>query len=87
MSLVVQVITAWALPLADRVLLVAVYWRTNLTRPPARGTQQELPVLDQRADRDRADTRLAIATGDPQPGNRHDSTVYRDSGIKNQIDD
>ncbi|MBB4910633.1 hypothetical protein H4W32_001668 [Actinophytocola algeriensis] len=21
----------WALPLADRVLLVAVYWRTNLT--------------------------------------------------------
>jgi hypothetical protein len=26
-------------------------------------------------------------TGDPQPGNRNDSTVYRDSGIKDQIDD
>ncbi len=28
-----------------------------------------------------ADTRLVIATGDPQPGNRNDCTVYRDSGI------
>jgi hypothetical protein len=28
-----------------------------------------------------ADTRLMIATGDPQPGNRNDCTVYRDSGI------
>ena len=34
-----------------------------------------------------ADTRLVIATGDPQPGNRNDCTVYRDSGIKDQIDD
>jgi hypothetical protein len=24
----------WALPLADRVLLVATYWRTNLTTAP-----------------------------------------------------
>lgn len=34
-----------------------------------------------------ADTRLVIATGDPQPGNRNDCTAYRDSGIKDQIDD
>ncbi|MBB4910632.1 hypothetical protein H4W32_001667 [Actinophytocola algeriensis] len=33
-----------------------------------------------------ADTRLVIATGDPQPGNRNDCTVYRDSGIKDQIE-
>ncbi len=29
-----------------------------------------------------ADSRLVIATGDPQPGNRNDCTVYRDSGIE-----
>ena len=34
-----------------------------------------------------ADTRLVIATGDPQPGNRNDCTVYRDSGIEDQVDD
>lgn len=28
-----------------------------------------------------AETRLVIATGDPQPGSRNDCTVYRDSGI------
>jgi hypothetical protein len=27
------------------------------------------------------DTRLVVATGDPQPGNRNDCIVYRDSGI------
>jgi hypothetical protein len=34
-----------------------------------------------------ADTRLVIATGDPQPGNRNDCTVYRSSGIKQQLAD
>lgn len=34
-----------------------------------------------------ADTRLVIATGDPQPGNRNDCTVYRTSGIKDQLAD
>jgi hypothetical protein len=34
-----------------------------------------------------ADTRLVIAPGDPQPGNRNDCTAYRDSGIKDQLDD
>jgi hypothetical protein len=29
-----------------------------------------------------AETRLVIATGDPQPGNRNDCTVYRDSGCE-----
>jgi hypothetical protein len=32
-----------------------------------------------------ADTRLVIATGDPQPGNRNDCTVYRDSGISERL--
>jgi hypothetical protein len=127
----------WALPLADRVLLVAVYWRTNLTMRqigPLFGVSHSAahrvidkvgpllalaPVRKRRVDavaivdgtlvptRDHrlaapsknyrystnvqvsidADTRLVIATGDPQPGNRNDCTVYRDSGIKDQIDD
>jgi hypothetical protein len=34
-----------------------------------------------------ADTRLVIATGDPHPGNRNDCTVYRDSGINDQLAD
>ena len=32
-----------------------------------------------------ADTRLVIATGDPQPGNRNDCTVYRTSGIDQKL--
>ena len=32
-----------------------------------------------------ADTRLVVATGDPQPGNRNDCTVCRDSGIDHQL--
>ncbi|PPK65583.1 DDE superfamily endonuclease [Actinokineospora auranticolor] len=32
-----------------------------------------------------ADTRLVIATGDPQPGNRNDCTVYRESGIADTL--
>lgn len=32
-----------------------------------------------------ADTRLVIATGDPQPGNRNDCTVYRTSGIDHKL--
>ena len=32
-----------------------------------------------------ADTRLLIATGDPQPGNRNDCTVYRESDIDQQL--
>jgi hypothetical protein len=34
-----------------------------------------------------ADTRLVIATGDPQPGNRNDCTVYRSFGINQQLAD
>lgn len=127
----------WALPLADRVLLVAVYWRTNLTMRqigPLFGISHAAahrvidtigpllalaPVRKRRIDsvaivdgtlvptRDHrlaapsknyrystnvqiaidADTRLVIATGDPQPGNRNDTTAYRTSGIKDQLDD
>src|SRR2546423_4052063 len=32
-----------------------------------------------------ADTRLVIAIGDPQPGNRNDTIVYRTSGINQQL--
>lgn len=125
----------WALSLADPVLLVAVYWRTNLTMcqiGPLFGVSHAAahrvidqvghllapaPVRERRVDAVAivngnsgadprplaapsknyrystnvhiaidADTRLVIATGDPQPGNRNDCTVYRTSGIKDQID-
>jgi hypothetical protein len=127
----------WALPMADRVLLVATYWRTNLTIRqvgPLFGVSHAAahrvidtmgpllalaPVRKRRIDsvaivngtlvptRDLrvatpsknyrystnvqiaidADTRLVIAIGDPQPGNRDDTTVYRTSDIKDQLDD
>lgn len=32
-----------------------------------------------------AETRLVIATGAPQPGNRNDCTAYRDSAIKDAV--
>lgn len=117
----------WALPLADRVRLVAIYWRTNLTMrqigavfgvahssahrviDPIGPLLALAPVRKRRVDsvaivdgtlvptRDHwpatpsknyrystnvqaidANTRLVIATGDPQPGSRNDCTVYRD---------
>ena len=121
----------WSLELADRVLLVAAYWRTNLTMRqigPLFGVSHSAahrvidslgpllalaPVRRRRTDqiaivdgtlvplRDHrlaaqsknyrysanlqvaidADTRLVIALGRPQPGNRNDCTAYRDSGI------
>ena len=125
----------WRLDLADRVLLVATYWRTNLTMRqigPLFGVSHSAahrvidtigpllalaPVRKRRIDsvaivdgtlvptRDHrlaapsknyrysanvqvaidADTRLVIATGNPQPGNRNDCTVYRDSGIEQEL--
>ena len=125
----------WRLDLADRVLLVATYWRTNLTMRqigPLFGVSHSAahrvidtlgpllalaPVRRRRVDqvaivdgtliptRDHrlaapsknyrysanlqvaidADTRLVIATGGPQPGNRNDCTVYRTSGIDQKL--
>ncbi|SDM31506.1 transposase family protein [Allokutzneria albata] len=125
----------WRLPLADRVLLVATYWRTNLTMrqigplfgvshsaahrvidslgpllalaPVRRRRIDQIAIVDgtlvptrdhRLAARSKnyrystnlqvaidADTRLVIATGDPQPGNRNDCTVYRDSGMKQAL--
>lgn len=125
----------WRLELADRVLLVATYWRTNLTMRqigPLFGVSHSAahrvidtlgpllalaPVRRRRIDqvaivdgtlvptRDHrlaapsknyrystnlqvaidADTRLVIATGEPQPGNRNDCTVYRTSGINQKL--
>jgi len=125
----------WSLVLPDRVLLVATYWRTNLTMRqlgPLFGVSHSAahriigalgpllalaPVRKRRVDqvtivddtliptRDHrvaapsknyrysvnlqvaidADTRLVVATGDPPPGNRNDCTVYRESGINEQL--
>ncbi|QUQ65365.1 IS5/IS1182 family transposase [Kutzneria sp. CA-103260] len=125
----------WRLDLADRVLLVAAYWRTNLTMRqigPLFGVSHSAahrvidtlgpllapaPVRRRRIDqvaivdgtlvptRDHrlaapsknyrysanvqvaidADTRLVIATSDPQPGNRNDCTAYRTSGIDQKL--
>lgn len=126
----------WALDLPDRVLLVAAYWRTNLTMrqigplfgvshsaahrvidtlapllalAPVRKRPVEqiaivdgtlIPTRDHRlAARSKnhrystnlqvaidASTRLIIAVGDPQPGNRNDTIVYRTSGIAEKLD-
>jgi hypothetical protein len=125
----------WALDLADRVLLVAVYWRTNLTMrqlgplfgishsavhrvldtlgpllalaPVRRRPREQVAIVDgtliptrdhrlaARSTNYRystnlqvaidATTRLVIAVGDPQPGNRNDTVVYRSSGMKDRL--
>ncbi|WP_329170057.1 transposase [Streptomyces decoyicus] len=56
----------WSLPLEDRALLVAAYWRTNLT---------VCQLID-------ADTRLVVVVGRPLPGNRNDCTAWEESGAK-----
>ncbi len=125
----------WALDLPDRVLLVAVYWRTNLTMrqlgplfgishsavhrvldtlgpllalaPVHRRPRGQVAIVDgtlvptrdhRLAARSKnyrystnlqvaidATTRLVIAVGDPQPGNRNDTIAYRSSGMKDQL--
>src|SRR3954453_20394920 len=125
----------WALDLADRVLLVAVYWRTNLTmrqlgplfgvshsavhrildtvgpllaltpvrrRPkdqaaivdgtliPTRDHRLAAPSKNYRYSANLqvaidANTRVVIALGEPQPGNRNDTIVYRSSGINDHL--
>lgn len=125
----------WSLPLADRVLLVATYWRTNLTlrqvgplfgvsysaayriidsltpllalTPARRRRVDQVTIVDGTLipTRDHAlaapsknyrystnlqvaidaNTRLVVALGDPQPGNRNDTIVYATSGIKDKL--
>ena len=125
----------WALDLADRVLLVAAYWRTNVTMRrigPLFGVSHSAahrvidtvgPLLALALARRRpvdqvsivdgtliptgdhtlaassktyrystylqvaidANTRLVVALGDPPPGNRHDTVVYRSSGINAKL--
>jgi DDE superfamily endonuclease/Helix-turn-helix of DDE superfamily endonuclease len=125
----------WALDLSDRVLLVAAYWRTNLTmrqlgplfgvshsaahrvidtlgpllalapvrrRPvdqvtivdgtliPTRDHRLAAPSKNYRYSTNLqvaidANTRLVVALGDPQPGNRNDTVVYRSSGINAKL--
>lgn len=125
----------WSLDLADRVLLVAAYWRTNLTMrqigplfgvshsaahrvidtlgpllalaPGRRRRVDQITIVDGTLipTRDHrlaapsknyrystnlqvaidAHTRLVVALGDPQPGNRNDTIVYRTSGIDQKL--
>jgi len=125
----------WSLDLADRVLLVAAYWRTNLAMcqlgplfgvshsavhrivdsletllalaPVRRRPVDQIAIVDGTLvpTRDHtvaapsknyrystnvqvaidANTRLVIATGAPQPGNRNDTVVYRTSGIQQTL--
>jgi hypothetical protein len=125
----------WALSLSDRVLLVAAYWRTNLTMrqigplfgishsaahrvidtlgpllalaPAVRRSPDQVTIVDGTLipTRDHrlaapsknyrysanlqvaidANTRLVVALGDPQPGNRNDTIVYRTSGINQKL--
>jgi len=75
----------WSLPLEDRALLVATYWRTNLTM---RQLALLFGVSKSAADRiiDQvvidADTRLVVVVGRPLPGNRNDSKAWEESGAK-----
>lgn len=122
----------WCLPLADRVLLVATYYRTNLTMrqlaplfgiktaavhriikglsphlalepAPKRHAPDTVLIVDGTLvpTRDHtvaapsknyrysanvqvmvnADTRLVVAVGDPQAGNRNDCIAYQASGV------
>ncbi|GHJ06978.1 hypothetical protein TPA0907_13450 [Micromonospora humidisoli] len=125
----------WSLDLADRVLLVAAYWRTNLTMrqigplfgvshsaahrvidtlgpllalaPVRRRRVEQIAIVDGTLvpTRDHrlaapsknyrystnlqvaidAHTHLVVALGDPQPGNRNDTIVYRTSGIDQKL--
>ncbi|MEW2386583.1 transposase family protein [Micromonospora sp. NPDC047707] len=125
----------WALDLPDRVVLVATYWRTNLTMrqigplfgvshsaaprvvdtlgpllalaPVRRRPVDQIAIVDgtliptrdhRLAARSKnyrystnlqvaidASTRLVIAVGDLQPGNRNDTVVYRTSGIDQKL--
>ncbi|MET9301288.1 transposase family protein [Micromonospora aurantiaca] len=124
----------WALDLPDRVLLVAAYWRTNVTMrqigslfgvshsaahrvidtlgpllaPVRRRPVYQIAIVDgtliptrdhRLAARSKsyrystnlqvaidASTRLVIAVGDPQPGNRNDTIVCRTSGMGQKLD-
>jgi hypothetical protein len=115
----------WSLDLADRVLLVAAYWRTNLTirqigplfgvshsaahrvidtlgpllalAPGRRRRVDQIAIVDGTLipTRDhrlaapsknyRYSTNLQVAIGDPQPGNRNGTIVYRTSGIQQKL--
>ncbi|MGW2371040.1 transposase [Kitasatospora sp. NPDC001683] len=114
----------WSLPLEDRVLLVAAYWRTNLTlrqlaplfgvskstagriidhigpllalNPRRRFRKDTVLIVDGTiAEQSKnyrystnhqvvidARTRLVVAVGKPQPGNRNDCKAWEDSGAK-----
>lgn len=55
------------------------------TRDPTSPPRVELPLLDNLRVALDANTRLVIALGEPQPGNRNDTIVYRSSGINEHL--
>lgn len=118
----------WALNLPDRVLLVAAYWRTDLTmgqigplfwvshsaahrvidtlgpllalapvrwRPVVQIAIADGTLIPTREHRLAAPGKngystnlqvaIVLAVGDPQPGNRNDTIVYRTSGIDQKL--
>ncbi len=85
----------WSLPLEDRVLLVAAYWRTNLTLrqlAPLFGVPKSsaariidhlvLALALQQRSRFRKDTVLIVdgTLVRPLPGNRNDCQAWRPNG-------
>lgn len=75
----------WGIPLEDRALLVAAYWRRNLTMrqlAPLFGVSKSAAdrIIDQVVID--ADTRLVVVVGRPLPGNRNDCKAWEESDAK-----
>ncbi|WCD86766.1 hypothetical protein KPP03845_103125 [Streptomyces xanthophaeus] len=79
----------WSLSLEDRVLLVAAYWRTNLTLrqiAPLFGVSKSAAENYRHSTNHQvvvdAHTRLVVAVGIPVPGNRNDCKAWAESGAE-----
>ncbi|MEY8042332.1 transposase family protein [Saccharopolyspora cebuensis] len=80
----------WRLRLEDRVLLVDAVAIVDGALVPTRDRRLAAPSKNYRYSANLqvaidADSRLVVAIGDPQPGNRNDCTVYRESGIDREL--
>ncbi|MFE0381604.1 transposase family protein [Streptomyces inhibens] len=77
----------WSLPLEDRFLLVAAYWRTNLT---LRQLAPLFGVSKSMADRvinhlGPLPARLVVVAGRPLPGNRNDGKAWELPGARGTV--
>ncbi|MFG2800003.1 transposase [Streptomyces pseudovenezuelae] len=83
----------WSLPLEDRVLLVAAYWRVLIvdgTLVPTRDHEVAEQSKNYRYSTNHqividADSRLVVAVGRPLPGNRNDCKAWELSGAKDAV--